>query len=77
MTARKLILIVIALVIVAGTVQFVRVYLGSQVQPEPVQQAEAPPPEPVFQILVAAENLPAGTLVRPASCAGSPGRKTR
>ena len=64
MTARKLILIVIALVIVAGTVQFLRVYLDSA-QPEPPKQvAEAPPPEPAYQILVAAENLPAGSLVR-------------
>ena len=64
MTARKLILIVVALVIVAGTVQFLRVYLN-QSQPEPTKQtAEAPPPEPAYQILVAAENLPAGSLVR-------------
>jgi pilus assembly protein CpaB len=65
MTARKLILIVIALVIVAGTVQFIRVYLGNQAQPEQKQVVEAPPPEPAYQILVASENLPAGTLVRP------------
>jgi pilus assembly protein CpaB len=64
MTARKLILIVIALVIVAGTVQFIRVYLDSA-QPEPEKQVtEALPPEPKYQILVASENLPAGSLVR-------------
>lgn len=63
MTARKLILIVVALVIVAGTVQFIRVYLNSQ-RPEQPQVVEAPLPEPQYHILVAAEDLPAGNLVR-------------
>lgn len=63
MTARKLILIVVALVIVAGTVQFLRVYLD-RAQPEQKQVVEAPPPEPKYQILVAAEDLPSGSLVR-------------
>lgn len=63
MTARKLILIVVALVIVAGTVQFIRVYLD-QSRPAP-QAVQAPPEEPKYQIMVAAENLPTGTLIRP------------
>ncbi|MEX0922650.1 MAG: Flp pilus assembly protein CpaB [Rhodovibrionaceae bacterium] len=64
MTARKLILIVVALVIVAGTVQFIRVFLNQQ-QPSQQQVTEAPPPEPKYQVLVAAEDLPTGSLVRP------------
>ncbi len=65
MTARKLILIVVALVIVAGTVQFIRIYLNqSKPAPQPVAEVQQPV-EPKYQILVAAENLPAGNLVRP------------
>lgn len=65
--ARKLILIIFALAIAGSTVWFVRNWAGQQNQPQ-VQQAEvvkpAAPEKPKMRILVAAESLPAGTLVR-------------
>lgn len=66
MSARKLILLLIALVIAGGTFQFARTFLSA---PEPAPAApvtaDAPPPAPSYQILVAASDLPMGTLVAP------------
>lgn len=65
--ARKLILIMLALLIAGSTVWFVRNWAGQQNQPvqqaavQPVKPAE--PEKPKMRILVAAEKLPAGTLV--------------
>lgn len=64
--ARKLILIIFALLIAGSTVWFVKNWAGNQRQPT-VQQAlteKLEPPKPTSRILVAASNLPAGTLVR-------------
>lgn len=66
MSARKLFLLLIALVIAGGTFQFARTFLSA---PEPAPaapvSADAPPPAPSYQILVAASDLPMGTLVAP------------
>lgn len=64
--ARKLILVIFALLIAGSTVWFVRNWAGQQNQPQ-IQQAEVKvvvPEKPKMRILVAAEQLPAGTLVR-------------
>lgn len=65
--ARKLLLIIFALLIAGSTVWFVRNWAGSQapvVASQPQVAAPAAPQIEVKKILVAAQNLPAGTLVR-------------
>lgn len=64
--ARKLILIVFALIIAGTTVWFVRNWAGGQNAQVISQVAEikAEPQKPTVKILVAANNLPAGTLLR-------------
>lgn len=65
--ARKLILVVFALVIAGSTVMFVRNWAGNQSAPTVVQQVTEQvvvEKTPETKILVAASNLPAGTLVR-------------
>jgi len=65
--ARKLILIIFALVIAGSTVMFVRNWAGNKtngpVELQTAQQTIAPE-KPAVKILVAAADLPAGTLVR-------------
>ncbi len=63
--ARKIILIIFALIITGSTVWFVRNWVGQQNQPV-VETADVTvvPVDPKIQILVAATNLPAGTLVQ-------------
>lgn len=64
--ARKLILIVFALIIAGSTVWFVKNWAGGQQKAAVQQVAEVQmePKKPTVEILVAASNLPAGTLVR-------------
>ncbi|WP_169569735.1 Flp pilus assembly protein CpaB [Sneathiella limimaris] len=65
--ARKLILVVFALVIAGATVMFVRNWAGNQTSTPVVQtvtETVVAPKEPEKKILVAANDLPAGTLVR-------------
>ena len=63
--ARKLILIIFALVITGSTVLFVRSWVGQQSKPDgEVAEVQAVKVDPKLQILVAADNLPAGTLVQ-------------
>lgn len=64
--ARKLILIIFALLIAGSTVWFVRNWAGNQNQPAVQQMADVKvePQKPTAKILVAASNLPAGTLLR-------------
>ena len=65
--ARKLILVIFALVIAGGTVMFVRNWAGNQTANPNVQtvtETVAAPQKPTQKILVAASDLPAGTLVR-------------
>lgn len=64
--ARKLLLIIFALLIAGTTVWFVRNWAGNQA-PVVASQPQVVAPAPVIEvkkILVAAQNLPAGTLVR-------------
>ena len=65
--ARKLLLIIFALLIAGSTVWFVRNWAGNQGNVAVQQPAEAPQivqKREIKKILVAAQNLPAGTLVR-------------
>ncbi|GLQ06561.1 Flp pilus assembly protein CpaB [Sneathiella chinensis] len=65
--ARKIILVVFALLIAGTTIWFVRNWAGSQTQPvvaSPVAEVVQKKEEPKVKILVAARDLPAGTLVR-------------
>ncbi len=65
--ARKLILVIFALVIAGGTVMFVRSWAGNQAGSPTVQtvtETVVEPQKPAKKILVAAADLPAGTLVR-------------
>ncbi|MEH6494202.1 MAG: Flp pilus assembly protein CpaB [Pseudomonas marincola] len=65
--ARKLILVVFALLIAGSTVWFVRNWAGNQTPTTIVQQANdevVAPKAATVKILVAAADLPAGTLVR-------------
>jgi len=65
--ARKLILVVFALMIAGTTVWFVRNWAGNQSTAPAVQQTSevvVAPKKPSAKILVAAGDLPAGTLVR-------------
>ena len=62
--ARKLILIVFALLITGSTVWFVRNWAGQQAPVAETAQVEAQPVQQNVRILVAATNLPAGTLVQ-------------
>ncbi|MCG8490948.1 MAG: Flp pilus assembly protein CpaB [Sneathiellales bacterium] len=64
--ARKLILVLFALIIAGSTVWFVRNWAGNQ-NPQVVQQTAeivVQQQKPTVEILVAASNLPAGTLLR-------------
>ena len=64
--ARKLILVLFALIIAGSTVWFVRNWVGNQ-NPQVVQQTAeivVQQQKPTVEILVAASNLPAGTLLR-------------
>ncbi|MEP3244568.1 MAG: Flp pilus assembly protein CpaB [Sneathiella sp.] len=64
--ARKLILIMFALIIAGSTVWFVRNWAGNQNQPvvNQVTELKVEQVAPTVKILVAAADLPAGTLVR-------------
>ena len=65
--ARKLILVVFALLIAGSTVMFVRNWAGSQstkASAPTTAEAVVTPKKPAQKILVAAADLPAGTLVR-------------
>ncbi|WP_169546079.1 Flp pilus assembly protein CpaB [Sneathiella aquimaris] len=64
--ARKLILVLFALIIAGTTVWFVRNWAGNQGQTvvQTVTELKAEPVKPTVKILVAASDLPAGTLVR-------------
>ncbi len=64
--ARKLILVMFALLIAGSTVWFVRNWAGNQNQPviNQVTELKVEKARPTVEILVAAANLPAGTLVR-------------
>ncbi|MCR9214670.1 MAG: Flp pilus assembly protein CpaB [Proteobacteria bacterium] len=62
--ARKIILIVFALLITGSTVWFVRNWVGQQNQPALETEVAVVPVNTNIQILVAATNLPAGTLVQ-------------
>lgn len=63
--ARKLILIIFALLIAGSTVWFVRNWAGGkQVAVQQIAEIKAEKKKPTVEILVAASNLPAGTLVR-------------
>ncbi|PHQ69610.1 MAG: Flp pilus assembly protein CpaB [Sneathiella sp.] len=63
--ARKIILIVFALLITGSTIWFVRNWVGQQNQPVgETAEVTAVPVDPKIQILVAAINMPAGTLVQ-------------
>lgn len=66
MSARKLILVLLALLIAGATVQFTRSVLSRK--PATPATAQATAPEPVGRrVLVAAHDLPAGTLVQPSA----------
>src|SRR4051812_14531420 len=60
MPKRRLILLLVALLIAAGTAQLARSILHNA---PPV--AEAPPPIKTVRVLVAASDLPAGLLIQP------------
>lgn len=64
--ARKLILVLFALIIAGSTVWFVRNWAGNQNTQVVQQTAEiaVKPQKPTVEILVAANDLPAGTLLR-------------
>ena len=64
--ARKLILVMFALLIAGTTVWFVRNWAGNQNQPviNQVTELKVEQVKPTVEILVAAADLPAGTLVR-------------
>lgn len=64
--ARKLILIIFALLIAGSTVWFVRNWAGGQGKSvvQQVADVKVEPQKPTVKILVAANDLPAGTLVR-------------
>jgi len=63
--ARKIILIVFALLITGSTIWFVRNWVGQQNQPvDETAQVQPVQVDPKIQILVAATNMPAGTLVQ-------------
>jgi len=63
MSVRKIILVLLALVIAGGTVQVTRTLIR---QSRPVlEQANAPEPPKPLRVLVAAADMPAGTLVQP------------
>lgn len=62
MNRRRIILVAAAFVIAIGSVVLLRGFLASQ---QPVQVVQAPAQEPELRILVAAQDLPAGTLVQP------------
>jgi len=65
MSVRKIVLVVLALLIAGATVQFTRSVMSqNRATPAPVEAA-APAPK-AKRILVAASDLPAGTLVQPA-----------
>ncbi|HYH17401.1 MAG TPA: Flp pilus assembly protein CpaB [Azospirillum sp.] len=63
MSVRKIILVLLALVIAGGTVQITRTLIR-QSRPAPAE-ATAPQPPKQQRVLVAAADLPAGTLVQP------------
>ncbi|WP_448190630.1 Flp pilus assembly protein CpaB [Azospirillum sp. sgz301742] len=62
MSARKIILLVLALGIAGLTVQLTRMLVG---QPAPAPTAAAPAAPKALRVLVAAGDVPAGTLVQP------------
>lgn len=62
MSVRKIILLVLALGIAGVTVQLTRALVR---QPAPVATVQAPPAPKALRVLVAASDLPAGTLVQP------------
>ncbi|WP_431859316.1 Flp pilus assembly protein CpaB [Azospirillum sp.] len=64
MSVRKIILLVLALGIAGVTVQLTRA-LVQPPAPAPVAAVQAPPAPQVLRVLVAASDLPAGTLVQP------------
>jgi pilus assembly protein CpaB len=64
MSPRRLILILMALVMSAGTVVVGRTWLHAE-RPAPAAPVVAAPPKPVPMVLVAKGNLPAGQFVRP------------
>ncbi|USG62942.1 Flp pilus assembly protein CpaB [Sneathiella marina] len=61
--ARKILLIVFALLITGSTIFFVRSWVGQQKQPV-VETVETAPVKADYQILVVSTDLPAGTLVQ-------------
>ncbi|WP_448206881.1 Flp pilus assembly protein CpaB [Azospirillum sp. sgz302134] len=65
MSVRKIILVLLALLIAGATVQFTRAVM-SQNRPAPTPAEAAAPAPAAKRILVAASDLPAGTLVQPA-----------
>ncbi|MBP2311001.1 Flp pilus assembly protein CpaB [Azospirillum soli] len=64
MSVRKIVLVLLALVIAGATVQFTRAVLSNN-RAAPVQAETAPQAPKGKRILVAASDLPAGTLVQP------------
>lgn len=64
MSVRKIVLVLLALVIAGATVQFTRAVLSNS-RAAPVQAETAPQAPKGKRVLVAASDLPAGTLVQP------------
>jgi len=64
MAARKIILLALALAVAAGTVQVTRALL-SQPAPTPAGAAATQPTVKTLRVLVAASDLPTGTLIQP------------